>query len=142
MKDLITKEHVFKHSIDKIWNAISKAEEISTWFIPADFKAEVGYNYTFTSPDEENCTQITGTVKKANPYTLIYTWIVANTDIETTVTWQLEKVEGGTKLYLEHSGISNYPGETAVTMFTSFNGGWDNCIQELSGYLKQAVHAG
>lgn len=142
MKDLITKEHVFKHSIDKIWNAISKAEEISTWFIPADFKAEVGYKYTFNSPDTENCSKITGIVKQANPYTLIYTWMIADTNVETTVTWKLEKIEGGTKLYLEHSGISNYSGDTAVTMFNSFNGGWNNCITELAGYLTQEIHAG
>ncbi|WP_298540238.1 SRPBCC domain-containing protein [uncultured Aquimarina sp.] len=142
MKDQIIKEHIFKHSIDKIWNAISTAEEISTWFIPADFKAEVGYRYTFNSPDKENCTQITGTVKQANPYTLIYTWIVGGTAVETIVTWKLEEIDGGTKLYLEHSGISNYPGDTAVTMFNSFNGGWNNCINELSGYLTQEVHAG
>lgn len=141
MKDLIIKEHIFKHSIDKIWNAISKAEEMSTWFIPTDFKAEVGYNYTFNSPDKENCEPITGTVKQATPYTLIYTWIVGNTNVETVVKWQLEKIDGGTKLYLEHSGISNYTVENAVTMFTSFNGGWDNCVNELSGYLKQEVHA-
>ncbi|MDH7445558.1 SRPBCC family protein [Aquimarina sp. 2201CG14-23] len=141
MKDSISKEHIFKHSIDSIWNAISKEEEISNWFIKADFKAEEGYNYTFTASEEQNCTQITGIVKKANPYTLIYTWIVANTDVETTVKWQLEKIEGGTKLYLEHSGISKYSGDTALNMFNNFNGGWDNCITKLSEYLTQEIHA-
>ena len=53
MKDVISKAVIFNHSIDKVWNAISKAEEISTWFIPADFKAEKGYQYTFTSPSNE-----------------------------------------------------------------------------------------
>lgn len=142
MKDTISKEHILKHSIDTVWSAITKQEEISTWFIEADFKAEPGYKYTFTAPEEQNCTQITGEIKKANPYTLIYTWVVAGTDTETTVKWELEKTEEGTKVYLEHSGISNYPGETAVNMFNSFNGGWDNCISELSGYLKKSVHAG
>ncbi len=142
MKDSISKEHIFNHSIDKVWNAISKAEEISTWFIKADFKAEEGYEYTFTAPEEKNCTEITGVVKKAHPYTLVYTWVVAGTDVETLVKWQLEKSDTGTKLYLEHSGISNYTGETAVKMFTSFNGGWDNCIHGLSQYLTQAIHAG
>lgn len=140
MSDLISKEHVFSHSIDAVWNAISKAEEISAWFIKADFKAEVGYKYTFES-EGENCSQITGVVKEATPYTLIYTWVVTGTRIETTVKWILEKVEGGTKLYLEHSGISKYPANTAVSMFNSFNNGWDNCINELSEYIKQEVHA-
>lgn len=143
MKDVITKEVTLNHSIDKVWNAISKAKEISTWFIPADFKAEKGYKYTFTSPpNEKGCTVISGEVKNATPYLLIYTWIVADTKTETTVKWELESTSEGTKLILEHSGISNYAGETAVAMFESFNGGWDNCIAGLTSYLKVEVNAG
>ncbi|MHA7057361.1 SRPBCC family protein [Aquimarina sp. M1] len=141
MKDSIRKEHIFKYSIDKVWNAISKEEEISAWFLPADFKAEVGYKYTFNATDEENCSQITGTILQSSPYTLVYTWMVAKTNVETTVTWKLEKTNEGTKLYLEHSGIANYSGDTAVTMFNSFNGGWDNCIIKISEYLTPEVYA-
>lgn len=142
MKDVITKEHVFSHPIEKVWNAISKAEEISAWFIQADFKAEKGYKYTFMAGEEQGCTQITGEVKKAVPYTLIYTWIVQNSDTETTVKWDLTETGNGTKLYLEHSGISNYPGESAVAFFTNFDNGWVNCINELSKFLAKEVHAG
>ncbi|MCB0382296.1 MAG: SRPBCC domain-containing protein, partial [Psychroserpens sp.] len=129
MKDTITKEKVFNHPIDKVWDAISKAEDISIWFLQADFKAEKGYQYTFNSqPNEKGCTTIHGTVKEANPYVLVYTWIVANTEVETTVTWTLKTVPEGTKLHLEHSGISNYAGDTAIDMFESFEGGWNECI--------------
>ena len=55
MKDVIKKEHVFNHPIDKVWDAISRAEEISIWFIKADFKAEKGYQYTFTASEEKGC---------------------------------------------------------------------------------------
>lgn len=142
MKDVISKERVFNQPIDKIWRAISVAEEISTWFIKADFKAEQGYQYLFTASEENGCVNITGEVKKSDPYTLSYTWVVDGTTAITTVTWKLESLENGTKLYLEHSGISNYEGDTAVRMFESFNGGWDNCMNELSSYLKTTVHAG
>ncbi|GAA4888809.1 hypothetical protein GCM10023311_10960 [Flaviramulus aquimarinus] len=143
MTDSIKKEVLFNHGIDKVWNAISKAEEISTWFIPANFKAEKGYKYTFTSPpNDKGCTVICGEVQHANPYVLIYTWIVADTKTETTVKWELTSTENGTKLNLEHSGISNYKGETAIAMFESFNGGWDNCISGLTNYLKNLVNAG
>ncbi|MGI9552898.1 MAG: SRPBCC family protein [Aurantibacter sp.] len=141
MKDVIIKEQILKHSINKVWNAISKQEEISTWFIKANFKPEQGYAYSFKS-EGENCTEITGVVKEANPYTLIYTWVVQDTHVETTVKWELKETEEGTKLYLEHSGIANYPGDTVVKMFESFSGGWDRCITELSKYLTQEVHAG
>jgi uncharacterized protein YndB with AHSA1/START domain len=141
MNDLITKEQVFSHPILKVWNAITKAEEISSWFIKADFKAKQGYQYTFTS-NEDGCTQIKGEVKQADPYTLIYTWVVAGTNVETTVSWKLSETENGTHLLLEHSGISNYSGDTAVQMFNSFSGGWVNCVEQLSAYLKETVHAG
>ena len=141
MKDVIVKEQIFNHPINKVWDAISKQEEISTWFIKADFKAVKGYQYTFTASPAENCVPITGEVKEADPYVLSYTWIVQDTEAETLVTWKLEEVEGGTKLHLEHSGISGYKGDTAVQMFNSFNGGWDNCMNELSTYLRKEVHA-
>ncbi len=140
MNDTITKEATFNHSINKVWNAITNAKEISTWFLQADFKAEKGYQYTFNSKGED-CTKIMGEIKSANPYKLVYTWIVENTNIETTVTWLLETTEKGTKLQLTHSGISNYDGETAIAMFESFNGGWDNCINGLTNYLKQEINA-
>ncbi|MFS4454805.1 SRPBCC family protein [Maribacter sp. 2304DJ31-5] len=141
MKDVITKEHVFNHPIHSVWNAISKGEEISTWFINADFKPEKGYRYTFTAGEEKGCTQITGVVKQAEPYTLIYTWIVEDTNVETTVKWTLKEVSGKTQLVLEHSGISNYSGDNAVTMFGHFSAGWDNCVSLLTAYLTQEVHA-
>ncbi|WP_435625658.1 SRPBCC family protein [Flagellimonas sp.] len=141
MKDVITKTQVLNHPINKVWDAISKAEELSTWFIAADFKAEVGYHYTFTSDEKEGCEPILGVVQKADPYTLIYTWEVKGTQVETTVKWELEDLGGKTKLYLEHSGISQYAGETAIKMYSDFNGGWDNCISLLDDYLIKAVHA-
>ncbi len=98
--------------------------------------------YTFTSPpNEKGCTVISGEVKNASPYLLVYTWVVSDTKIETTVKWELESTKEGTKLTLEHSGISNYAGETAIAMFESFNGGWDNCISGLTSYLKEEVNA-
>lgn len=141
MKDVIIKKQKLNHSIESVWKAITEQEEISTWFISADFKATPGYQYTFTAPAEQDCTQIKGEVKSAKPYELIYTWIVAGTETETTVRWNLIELDGGTELTLEHSGISNYPDQdTALAMFTSFNGGWDNCVSMLEKHLKETVN--
>ena len=141
MSDVISKEALFNHPIDKVWSAISIGEEISKWFIKADFKAEKGYHYSFHASEEKGCITINGEIKEAKPYTLIYTWMVQDTDVETTVKWTLEAIDGKTKLVLEHSGISNYSADTAVTMFGHFSSGWDNCINLLTEYLTQEVHA-
>jgi len=143
MKDSIQKEHVFNHPIKMVWKAISEASEISKWFIKADFKAEPGYDYTFTHEDQSSgsCTTIIGRVLEVQPVNrLAYTWNVKGTNVDTTVIWQLEEVENGTRLKLEHNGISQYPGETAVNMFNSFSGGWDNCISELDKYLAPVTN--
>lgn len=132
MNDKIIKTHQFDSPINKVWDAISIAEEISKWFIQADFVATVGYEYTFTHDQ----TVIFGKVLKVNPlYELVYTWIVKGTDVVTTVSWKLAEKENGTYLILEHSGISNYPSETAIIMFNNFEGGWETCIQNLNHYL-------
>ena len=134
MNDKIIKKHQFKSPISQVWNAISVAEEISAWFIKADFKAEEGYTYTFT---HEN-TVISGKVLKSDPvYELVYSWIVGGTEVETTVRWKLEENSEGTLLTLEHFGISNYPVETAVTMFNNFKGGWNSCVENLEKYLSE-----
>ena len=138
MKDSILKEKVFDHSIDKVWNAISDGKEISKWFIHADFKPEVGYEYTFTSSGE-NCTVVKGKVLEASPYTLKYSWSVEGAPIETIVLWELESIDGGTKLTLEHSGISKFEGETAVEMFNHFSSGWDACMEGLTQYFKNEI---
>ncbi len=142
MNDLITKERTFEQPIDRVWAAITQAEEISKWFLLADFKAEKGYQYTFKSKDN-SCPPIVGEVLSANPYTLSYTWIEKGKPITTTVSWDLESTaEGGTKLLLKHWGIANYEGETAVEMFGAFSGGWENCLAGLTAFLKSEVHAG
>ncbi|MEQ9221318.1 MAG: SRPBCC domain-containing protein [Cyclobacteriaceae bacterium] len=135
MKDVIKKEQQINFPIQDVWKAISTAEEISTWFIHADFKAEPGFEYTFTHEE----TKITGKVLEASPFhTLIYTWIVGGTGVETTVKWNLKENDSGTFLTLEHSGISNYPTEEMATnMFTSFEKGWGSCVVNLTKYLNK-----
>lgn len=134
-------EQFYAHPIETVWKAITDGKEISSWFLQADFKPEVGYNYRFTSPDEK-CHPIVGEVKAASPYTLTYTWIEEGVDVETTVNWTLTTTDKGTTVKLTHSGVANYEGAKAVEMFDSFSGGWKNCLSSLSQHLQAPVHAG
>ena len=137
MKDLIQKQQQLNFPIKEVWKAISSSDEITAWFIKADFKAEEGYEYTFT---HENTT-ISGRVLKADPFTdLVYTWEVGGTGIETTVKWTLEENDQGTLVSIEHSGISGYPTEEMATnMFNSFSEGWSSCLVNLDKYLNKEL---
>lgn len=139
MEDVLVKQQQYNSPIQDVWAAITEQERISKWFIKCKFKAEEGFRYSLIS-ENDDCEQVSGTILKVNPvHELVYTWIVAGTQAETTVSWKLEEKDGGTLLTLEHSGISKYPdSDTAIKMFESFNGGWDKCITHLEQYLSGA----
>lgn len=123
----------YRHPIGAVWSAISDAAKISEWFIQADFKAEVGYEYTFT----HESTTITGQVIDSNPPSrLVYTWVLGG--ISTTVHWTLEETNDGTVLTLVHDGIDAY-GDSAATWFTNFEHGWTRCVDELESYLSKVT---
>lgn len=136
MKDVLVKEKEFSHSIDKVWKAITEGEEISKWFINADFKPEIGYEYTFTATEEHGGTQIKGKVLSVTPYHLQYTWRVGDTGLDTTVSWKLEESNGTTKLVLEHSGMSKFPEQAATEMLGHFEKGWIACFDGLTKYFN------
>ena len=134
MSKKVEKQHFYKSPISEVWEAISDQDQISAWFIQADFKAEIGYEYTFKHED----TTVTGKVLESDPVTnLVYTWIVGGTEVETEVRWTLEEKDGGTLLTIRHTGFENYSEETAVSMFSSTQKGWDAVIKELTTFLSE-----
>ncbi len=138
MKNFVEKQKFYNHPIDTVWHAISDAQEIGSWFIHADFKAEVGYNYTFTHED----TKIRGEVLESNPvYKLVYTWDVNNSGTATRVSWLLSEQDGGTLLTLRHDGAEKYGSqETAAQMFGHFEKGWEKATEDLLNYLASAAN--
>ncbi len=140
MKDIVAKELLLPQDIDTVWRAITEQESLNEWFMPAKFRAEVGFKYTFNSPDE-NCSAISGEVLEATPYTLRYTWIEQGMEAITEVKWNLTTTEKGTHLQLVHSGFSNYDGATAVKMFEGFNNGWEKFMTILQDYASKMVNA-
>ena len=133
----IEKTRWFPHSIDKVWKAITEQENVSAWLAPTNFRAEIGFNYQIDSK-EEGCNPIFGTVKKAAPYTLIYTWKEkTHQSVETEVRWDLTSHDDGTLVQLTHSGIENYEGDVGIKMYESFSGGWKHCLEQIENLLNQ-----
>lgn len=141
MNDVISKEQVFNNPIEVVWNAITKAEEMSVWLEPTNFQAVKGFKYVINAKAGD-CPPIVGEVLEADPYTLVYSWIIEANPVETIVKWVLEEVEGGTKIYLEHSGIAGYAGDDVIAMFNSFSGGWERCFDGITKLLQTEINAG
>jgi len=124
----------YPHPIDRVWHAISDAAQISEWFIAADFRAEVGFHYTFT----HESTIVRGEVLEVDPpRLLVYTWVVGDNPARTTVRWRLQATNAGTELHLEHWGFEQDPA-SAVAMFEASTKGWEAVTAELATYLDRS----
>ncbi len=136
MTDNITKSQWFKQPIERVWEAITKNDQVSQWLVPTNFKAEVGFNYALQDPKQE-CNVVTGTVQHASPYRLVYTWINEDAkDVETLVSWELLEEKGGTLLQMTHSGIANYQDQVHPKMMEAYSGGWARCFGNIEKLLS------
>ena len=136
VENTIEKTQWFPHSIDKVWAAITKNEHVSKWLAPTNFKGEKGTHYELHSP-KEDCNVVSGVVKEATPYTLIYSWTALNhKDVETQVRWDLTEENNGTKVNMKHTGILKYEKKAGEEMFTSFSNGWKRCFIQIEEVLN------
>lgn len=137
-------EKFLNHSINDVWNAISKGEAISEWWSKADFKPETGYEYKVQFPSNPNWDGIIfGKVLEVKPpHRLVYTFNNAGkfgVNYDMNVIWQLEEKNGGTLLTLIHQDFDKLPADVQKHL-ESINGGWTHFLNVLEEYMSK-VHA-
>ena len=131
----ITVEKRFAYPPEKIWRVLTESELIIHWLMPNSFKPEVGHRFTL------HCDAIGGPDGKIHcevlevspPRRLRYSWTSAArapgaAGLDTTVTWTLERVEGGTLLRLVHDGFR--PGSEPVIQM--MHEGWQEKIAQIA----------
>jgi uncharacterized protein YndB with AHSA1/START domain len=131
----ITKKTHYAHAPSVVWQAISSQDAISSWFMKADFKPEVGYKYTLTHKNGA----VTGVVKEVDePHKLSYTWIIDGGNIETLVEWFLKEKDNGTEVTLVHSGFEKFGDEQREKELASHTAGWEHQLMKaLPNYLSK-----
>ena len=98
------------YSPTRVWKALTDPALLARWFMPNDFKLEVGHHFTFQA------TPIPGAKFGGTVYCEVLDFEVEHrlhiswTDrgengLNSTVTWRLEPEGSGTHLYLEHDGF-------------------------------------
>ncbi|MEU0505410.1 SRPBCC domain-containing protein [Nocardia sp. NPDC005998] len=101
------------HSPGKVWRALTEPELLARWFMPADFRLEVGHRYTIDAKALP-ATGFSGVIaaevlafelermlrvgwRDADP--------TAEHGADWTITWILRPEGKGTRLFLEHAGF-------------------------------------
>ncbi|MCM3705932.1 MULTISPECIES: SRPBCC family protein [Cytobacillus] len=83
--------------IEKVWKKVSTSEGIEAWFMPNDFKAEVGYEFHIQSPFGPSPCKVT---ELDEPNRLSFQW---DTD-GWVVSFILKDLGGKTEFTLIHGG--------------------------------------
>lgn len=146
-RDIVVDE-VFPHAPEKIWKTLTSGELISRWLMKVNgFAAVKGTRFTFqTTPggswDGVIQCQVLEVIESER---LVYAWKgghEANTDygapLDTVVTWTLDRVEGGTRLRLVHSGFVTPRNDSAYQVMGQ---GWKKVIATVGALSAEADSA-
>jgi len=124
-------ERLMPHPPEKVWRALTQTALLEDWLMKNDFTATVGAKFTFrTQPMPHWNGVVECEVLAIKPYQrLSYSWNAGDGNkLQTTVTWTLTAVDGGTRLRMEQSGFgpqddNNYKGAAY---------GWQRNIEALA----------
>ncbi|GGH11747.1 SRPBCC family protein [Paenibacillus segetis] len=105
----ITQTVIVKASIQKVWDKVSTAEGIAAWFMPNDFKLELGHEFHIQSPFGPSPCKV---IEIDAPHRLSFTW---DTD-GWVVSFILKELGDKTEFTLVHGGWKD-----ADTLITKAN---------------------
>lgn len=134
----IRKQTIFNANIDKVWSAVATQEGINSWFMPNDFKQELGSEFTIQSPfGPQECKVL----ELDPPNKLVFSWGVFGWQ----VSFELKDVDGKTEFTLIHSGwgpqdefVPGPANKTHLDIRNTMNGGWESIVNErLRGVVEE-----
>jgi uncharacterized protein YndB with AHSA1/START domain len=140
----IVVEEVFPHAPETIWKTLTTGELIGRWLMePTGFAPVKGTRFTFqTTPAGAwdgviHCEVLE--VRRNDR--LSYSWKGGDDSnrqygsrLDTVVTWDLTKVDGGTRLRLVHSGFVTAKNDAT---FRNLREGWTKCLERIDAISSE-----
>jgi len=111
MTKTIQREITLPAAREVVWHALADRARLAEWMYPNDFEPRVGHRFTFRVPPNPQA-RFDGVVRCevlecAPPGNLVFTWVAVGGEINTRVSYRLERDDSGTRLFFEHSGFTN-----------------------------------
>ncbi len=114
-------ERAYPQSLERVWNAISNAEEITAWMkFPTQLEPRVGGEIHIAFAAEGSLEGIVCNFEP--PHLLIYTWG------DSLVNWKLEGDAAETKLHFSHVGVR-------PELMAGLGAGWHRFLDQLEDHL-------
>ncbi|MBE2218233.1 MAG: SRPBCC domain-containing protein [Ignavibacteria bacterium] len=133
-------ERTYNAPAEKMWKAITDKADMKKWYFDlAEFRPEVGFEFSFTAGDNNksylHLCRVTEVVEGKK---LAYTWRYDGYEGDSEVSWELFEEEGKTRVKLVHSGLDTFPAEKNPDLARkNFEQGWNEILgKSLMEYLE------
>jgi uncharacterized protein YndB with AHSA1/START domain len=123
-------ERTYNAPIEKVWKALTDKQQMKQWYFDiAEFKPEVGFEFTFTGGSEEKTYMHLCKVLEVIPNKkLSYSWRYKDYEGNSVVMFELFDEGGKTRLKLTHAGLETFPQNNKDFGKESFAQGWTHII--------------
>ena len=147
MKNEIRRQIVLKASLDRVWRAISDADEFGAWFkskISGPFVVGATVHCESTHPDYQSDTWDMTIIEMVPRQRLSYTWPAyygpdsdrdRSEDPLLTVSFELEPDGQTTLLTITETGFAALPAGYAPTAFRENSKGWKEQVENVVAYV-------
>lgn len=145
--DKIEKTVIIRAPRSKVWNALTKMEHFSKWFrvkSPEEFRPNARVNLTSVYPGHEGIEMAVDVVDMEPERRFSWRWFPGGQsgpsgadDQPTLVVFELEEVEGGTKVTVTESGFNNVSAARRAKAFESNTKGWEMQVENIRNYVEQ-----
>ncbi|MGE7907295.1 SRPBCC family protein [Peribacillus sp. NPDC094092] len=131
----IKKTVILEAPIQQVWDTVSTAEGIASWFMPNDFQPKVGHEFHVQSPFGPSPCKVT---ELDAPHRLSFSW---DTD-GWSISFILKELDGKTEFTLIHGGwkepetILPKPNEKSSVIRDRMDQGWEQIVH---AKLKKVV---
>lgn len=144
--DRIEKRVTLRAPRDRVWRAISNAEEFSKWFgvnLEGSFAEGATVQGNLTHPGYEKFT-VEMLIERIQPqHFFSYRWhpyaidpkVDYSTEPTTLVEFRLDEEDGSTLLTIVESGFDRIPLARRAEAYRSNDGGWTGQIKSISRYV-------
>jgi uncharacterized protein YndB with AHSA1/START domain len=129
-ENAIRLEHRSPHPGAAVWAALTTPELLARWWAPGDIAPAAGHRFTMDmgSWGQQQCEVLTVDPGKS------ISFLFSEGMLDTTITWRLEPVDGGTVLHHEHAGfrLDTSMGKHAIE---GMGNGWPGLLTRIDGVL-------
>ena len=135
-------ERTLNAPAEKVWKAITDKDQMKQWYFDlAEFKPEVGFEFTFVGGSEvKSYTHLCKITEVVPGKKLQYSWRYDGYPGNSFVTFELIPEGAVTRLKLTHEGLETFPTDNKDFARSSFEAGWTHIIgKSIKEFLEKDI---